>query len=380
MKINFPFVIASTFFSPFTALRVFELGVKSAKQSRKWVREIASSRSFDSAAKNAAPLRTLLAITLVLSVSLLLLTGCALPSAPAATNEVTVVMGFVPHVQYAPWYVAEKKGYFAAEGIKVNYNWGFELDGVKLVGANQADFALLGGDQVIQARAQSIPVVYVANWYNAFPIAIFSLKEKNIRVPKDLVGKKVGLPGFYGATYSGWRALLYESGIKESDVQTQDIGFNQIAAVTQGLVDAAAGYSNNEPVQLTLAGKEINVIQVAEYSKLVGIGLVTSEKTVAERPQVVQKVTRAFLHGVQDSINNPGEALSISMQNLPEAGGQNQKTTEAVLNASIKLWQSQRLGYVDPAAWSSSAKFMRDAGLIKGDIDVTKAFTNSFVP
>ncbi len=377
MKTNFPLVIASTFFFPFTALRVFELGVKSAKQSRKWVWEIASSHTCPGGRCQG---KTLVAMTLVLSVSLLLLTGCAQPSAPAATNEVTVVMGFVPHVQYAPWYVAEKKGYFAAEGIKVNYNWGFELDGVKLVGANQADFALLGGDQVIQARAQNIPVVYVANWYNAFPIAIFSLKEKNIRMPKDLVGKKVGLPGFYGATYSGWRALLYESGIKESDVQTQDIGFNQIAAVTQGLVDAAAGYSNNEPVQLTLAGKEINVIQIAEYSKLVGIGLVTSEKTVAERPQVVQKVTRAFLRGLQDTINNPGEALSISMQNLPEAGGQNQKTTEAVLNASIKLWQSQRVGYVDPAAWASSAKFMKDAGLIKTEIEVTRAYTNQFVP
>lgn len=300
--------------------------------------------------------------------------------APSVAIEVTVVMGFVPHVQFAPWYVAEKKGYFAAEGIKLNYNWGFELDGVKLVGANQADFALLGGDQVIQARAQSIPVVYVANWYNAFPIAVFSLKEKNIRTPKDLVGKKVGLPGFYGATYSGWRALLYESGIKESDVQTQDIGFNQIAALTQGLVDAAAGYSNNEPVQLTLAGKEINVIQVGEYSKLVGIGLVASEKTLAERPQVVQKITRAFLRGLQDTMSKPDEALAISLQNLPEAGGQNQKATEAVLNASIKLWQNSRLGYVDPAAWSSSSKFMKDAGLTKTDIDVTKAYTNQFVP
>ena len=303
------------------------------------------------------------------------------PSAPtlSALTEVSVVMGYIPHVQFAPWFVADKKGYFAAEGIKVNYNWGFELDGVKLVGANQADFALLGGDQVIQARAQNIPVVYVANWYNAFPIAIFSLKEKNIVTPKDLVGKKIGLPGFFGATYTGWRAMLYEQGIKESDVQTQDIGFNQVAAVTQGAVDAAAGYSNNEPVQLALVGKPINVIQVGEYSKLVGIGLVTNEKTIAERPQIAQKVVRAFLRGLRDTNDNPQDALAISIQVVPEAGGQNQKTTEAVLNASIKLWQSQRLGYSDPAAWGASAKFMKDAGLVKNEVDVTKAFTNDFV-
>ncbi len=260
------------------------------------------------------------------------------PTTPAgALTEVSVVMGYIPNVQFAPWFVADKKGYFASAGIKVNYNWGFEVDGVKLVGVNKAEFALLGGDQVIQARAQDIPLVYVANYYNTFPIAVFSLKEKNIKTPKDLVGKKVGLPAYYGATYTGWRALLYGADIRESDVKTQDVGFAQVAAVTQGLVDAAAGYSNNEPVQLILAGKEINVIQVAEYSKLVGIGLVTNEKTIAEKPQVIQKLTTALLRGIQDTISNPDDALAITIQNLPEAGGQNLKTTQTVLNATIKL-------------------------------------------
>ncbi|MBI4788051.1 MAG: ABC transporter substrate-binding protein [Chloroflexi bacterium] len=306
------------------------------------------------------------------------------PTAPptlsaAGLTEVTVVMGYIPDVQFAPWYVAEKKGYFNAEGLKVKFTWGFEVDGIKLVGANQADFALLGGDQVIQARAQDIPLVYVANFYNGFPSSVFSLKEKNIKTPKDLVGKKVGLPAFWGANYTGWRALLYGAGIKESDVTVQDIGFAQVAALTQGIVDAAVGYSNNEPVQLALAGKEINVIQVADFSKLVGIGLVTNEKTVAEKPQLAQKMVRAFLRGLQDTIANPQDALAISVQNLPEAGGQNLPKTEAVLKASIKLWTSPRLGYVDPADWAASAKFMKDAGFIKSDIDVTKAYTNMFL-
>ncbi len=309
----------------------------------------------------------------------LFITACA-PATPGALTEVSVAMGYIPHIQFAPWFVADKKGYFASEGIKVNYQWGFEVDGVKLLGANQVDFALLGGDQVIQARAQDIPVVYIANWYNAFPIAVFSLKEKNIKAPRDLVGKKVGLPGFFGATYTGWRAMLYASNIKESDVQTQDIGFTQVAAVTQGVVDAAAGYANNEPVQLKLVGKEINVIQVWDYSRLVGIGLVTNEKTVAERPDLVRKMVRSFLRGVQDTINNPDEALSISLESLPEAGGQNLKTTQAVLAASIALWKNPRLGYTDPEDWIGSAKFMKDAGFIKTDSDVKKAYTNNFLP
>jgi NitT/TauT family transport system substrate-binding protein len=312
------------------------------------------------------------------------MTACATttPTAPppAAMTEVSVIMGYIPNVQFAPWFIADKKGYFAANHLKVKFVWGFETDGVKLVGANQADFAMLGGDQVIQARAQNIPLVYVANYYSSFPVSIFSLKEKNITTPKDLIGKKVGLSGYFGATYTGWRAMLYAANIKEDAIQTQDIGFTQVAAVAQGLVDAAAGYSNNEPVQLRLAGKDINVINVGDYSKLVGIGLVTSEKMIAEKPQIVQNVAQALIRGMKEAVSNPNEALDATLANIPEAGGTNLQTTQAVLNATIDLWKAQRVGYSDPAAWAESYKFMKDAGFIKGDFDITSAYSNKFVP
>jgi NitT/TauT family transport system substrate-binding protein len=300
--------------------------------------------------------------------------------APRALTEVTVVMGYIPNVQFAPFYVADQKGFFAEQGIKIKYSWGFEVDGVKLVGAGQADFAMLGGDQVIQAREKDIPLVYVANYYDAFPISIFSFEEKNIKTPKDLAGKKIGLPGFFGATYTGWRALLYEANLKEADVKVQDIGFAQIAALDQGLVDAAAGYANNEPVQLKLAGKKINVINVGEYSRLVGIGLVTNEKTAADKPQIVRAVVSALMRGVQEARDKPDDALEIVVKSLPEAGGQNLRATRAVLIATAEFWKNPRLGFVDPAHWAASAKFMKDAGFITKEIDVTKAYTNKFVP
>ncbi|MBI5652136.1 MAG: ABC transporter substrate-binding protein [Chloroflexi bacterium] len=309
----------------------------------------------------------------------LMLVGCATaptpapqPTAPSATlapralTEVTVVMGYIPNVQFAPFYVADQKGFFAEQGIKIKYSWGFEVDGVKLVGAGQADFAMLGGDQVLQAREKDIPLVYIANYYNAFPISIF--------------GKKIGLPGFFGATYTGWRALLYEANLKESDVKVQDIGFAQIAALDQGLVDAAAGYANNEPVQLRLAGKKINVINVGEYSRLVGIGLVTNEKTAADKPQIVRAVVSALMRGIQEARDKPDDALEIVVKSLPEAGGQNLRVSQAVLRATAEFWKNPRLGFVDPAHWAASAKFMKDAGFIAKEIDVTKVFTNKFVP
>ena len=321
--------------------------------------------------------------TMCFFIALVALAACAPAAAPPPTTApltpVTLVMGYVPNVQYAPFYVAEEKGYFAQEGIQVNYNWGFDFDGVKLVGANQADFAIVTGDQILQARAQDVPIVYIGNWYNAFPISVVSLAEKNIKTPQDLVGKKVGLPGLFGASYTAWRALLFASNLKEQDMQTQAIGFTQVPALMQGTVDAAVAYANNEPVQLQLVGKNVNTINTWEYAKLVGNGVATNEATLKDRPQVARGFVRALMRGIQDTVNNPDEALQIAIKRVPEAGGDNLATSKAVLNASLPLWKNTRLGETRLADWQAMEKFMREADFIPTEVDVNKAFTNDYL-
>lgn len=327
--------------------------------------------------------RSLIVAVLLLVSSLIAITACAPTTPPAPTaapiTTVTVVMGYIPNIQYAPFYVADAKGYFAQEGIKVNYNWGFEFDGVKLVGANQADFAIVTGDQILQARAQAIPLVYIGNWYNAFPISVASLADKNIKTPQDLVGKKVGLPGLFGASYTAWRALLYTQKINEADLSAENIGFTQAQALLQGTVDAAVVYANNEPVQLQLQGKTINEIKTWEFAKLVGNGVATSETLLKERPQVAQGFVRALLRGIQDTINNPDEALQITVKGLPEAGGENMATSKAILDASVPLWKNTRLGETRLEDWQAMEQFMLDAKFIPATVDVRKAFTNDFI-
>ncbi len=327
-------------------------------------------------------MKSLLLLSIVF-LALVSMAACAPAAAPTPTaaplTEVTLVMGYVPNIQYAPFYVAQDKGYFAQEGIKVNYNWGFEFDGIKLVGANQAEFAIVTGDQIIQARAQNVPIVYIGNWYNAFPISVVSLADKNVKTPQDLVGKKVGLPGLFGASYTAWRALLYVSNIKEQDVRVENIGFTQVQALSQGTVDAAVAYANNEPVQLQLAGKTINAINTWEYAKLVGNGIATNEATLKNRPQLARGFVRALLRGIQDTLDNPDEALQIAAKHVPEAGGDNLAASKAILQASLPLWKNTRLGETRLADWQAMEQFMREAQFINAPVDVTKAFTNDFI-
>jgi NitT/TauT family transport system substrate-binding protein len=293
-------------------------------------------------------------------------------------------MGYIPNVQFAPYYVALDKGYYAAAGLKVTFNFGAVTDLLKLVGTNQIQFALASGDEVITARSNGLPLVYVLTQYQRYPVVVFSLAEKGITKPADLQGKKVGLP-LYGASLVGLKAILYASKVEESDLTLMDIGYTQAAAVSEGKVDAAVGYAVNEPIQLRAAGRAVHTLYVADYINLVSAGMVTNEETIAKQPELVRALVHGTLKGMQDTMANPEEAMDITIKYVPEAGGANRATQLMVLQEAIKLWQpdparDQRLGYADLAAWEESQAFLLAVGLIPKKTPVEKMVTNQFLP
>lgn len=327
-------------------------------------------------------------LPLLTVITLLTLVGCGVTPTvppptdtptPQATTPITLAMGFIPNVQFAPVYVAVEKGYFAAENLEVNFDYGWDTDLLKLVGTGELQFAVGSGDQVILARSQGLPVVYVLNWYRQFPVCIVSLKEKGLQKPQDLIGKTVGTPAMYGASYIGWRALLHAEGIDEAAVNLQNIGYTQVASLTEGKVDAAVCYIMNEPVQLRQSGYEVNVIAISDYVNLVSNGLITNEQTIATAPALVQSLVRAFLRGLRYTIDHPEEAFEICLKYVPEAGGENASRQMAVLQESIKVWRADDLGRSDPAAWEASQRFMRELGFIDTETDVNQMFTNQFI-
>ncbi|HEY66110.1 MAG TPA: ABC transporter substrate-binding protein [Caldilineae bacterium] len=323
----------------------------------------------------------------------LVIAGCAPPATPVLQappagaetpqmEKLTLGLGYIPSVQFAPFYVAQEKGYFAEEGLDVTFQHGFETDFIKLVGTGELRFAVASGEEVILARAQGLPLVYVMTWYNRFPVVVFALKETGIEQPKDLEGRRVGIPGLFGASFVAWKALVYAAGIDESKVTLESIGFTQAEAVSQGRVDAAIDYAVSGPVQLRLAGREVNVISVSDYIDLPSNGLVTNEATIAERPDLVQRVVRATLRGLQYTLEHPDEAFAISIKSVPEAGGENEPVNRAIFDTVLDEWRPPEgapLGWTDPQRWKRAARFMREMGLIDVDVDVNALFTNRFV-
>lgn len=309
----------------------------------------------------------------------LLVAACGGAATPAPLAHIRLPMGFIPSVQFAPFYVAVERGYFREAGIEVEFDYSFETDGVKLVGAGELPFAIVSGDQVVQARAQGAPLVYVMAWFQQYPIAVVARGSLGIASPADLKGRRVGLPGEFGATYVGWRALLLSAGLKPEDVTLDSIGFNQVAAFTAGQEDVVVGYANNEPIQLRAAGEEISTLHVADYAALASNGIVTNEKTIAENPELVRGMVGAALKGLSDAIGDPDAAYEICKAYVEGLAAADERVQKQVLAASIEMWQAPTLGLADAEAWENTQNVLLEMGLISAPIDLSRAYTNEFV-
>jgi NitT/TauT family transport system substrate-binding protein len=335
---------------------------------------------------NLTMLRRVLLALIALALAAPACAGKPSAPSPAPTQALTPVklpVGYVPNIQFAPLYVAMEKGYFKQAGIDLTLDYSLETDGVKLVAADSLQFAIASGEQVLLARAQGLPVVYVMAWYQQFPVAIVAKTDQGIRQPQDLAGKKVGLPGLFGASYIGLRALLSTAGLKESDLTLDSIGFNQVEALIADQDQAIVGYASNEPIVLRSKGYAVDVIKVSDYVQLAANGLITNEKTIAERPELVRGMARAILRGVSDATVSPDEAYEISKKYVEGLEQADEKVQREIMTTSIAMWQpvpgTPALGQSNPAAWENMQKVLLDMGLVTQPLDLSKAYTNEFV-
>ncbi len=349
--------------------------------------------------------------------------------------EQTLFLTYIPNVQFSPAYVAIEQGYFADSGIRVTIEHGDEPVGLDLIAAGQRQFGIIGGEQVILARANNRPVVFVYEWFQKYPIAVVTTVESGITTPEDLRGQRIGIPGRFGASYTGILALLSAFGMSERDVQLEPIGFNAPEVVCAGGINASTIYVNNEPIiirERALAGdcgsvNDVNTIPVSQYVDMVSNGMVTNEETIANDPALVRGMVRGWHEGTRVAIRNPASAYLASAAHVegliaspemraafetlaaeqdawleanPDASREAiaQRRTDsyadlaqrfdpatllqyAILLETVKLWDADRLGYTDPESWEVTQSVLIDMGILRAPLsDLSSAYSNDFLP
>jgi NitT/TauT family transport system substrate-binding protein len=300
-----------------------------------------------------------------------------------ANQDITIGLGFVPNIQFAPFYVADAKGYYQEEGLEVTFN--HHAAGADLFGplvAGDEGMLMAGGDEVLQASSQGAPLVYVAEIFRQYPVALIVPADSDIQAVADLAGHSVGLPGEYGANYIGLLALLEDAGLTRDDIELQSVGFTQATALLSGEVDAVMGYINNEPIQIEKGGMEVRTFPVSEAKPLVSNGLVVTSQTLDDDPEQVEKLVAATLKGLQYTIEHPDEALEIAKEYVPTLSDEQQAAdAKLVLEATIPLWQSDgKPGEVDAAAWEETMIFLQSIGLLAQPVETGEVLNLDLLP
>lgn len=323
---------------------------------------------------------------LIIALLGLILAGCGANSSTGGTSttptgsltNVSIALGYIPDIQFAPFYVAESKGYYQAAGLNVTLHHGIVNDLFSSLAVGHDNFIFATGDEELVARTGSsnLPVVDVATIYQRYPVSLIVPASSSIHTLSDIKGHTIGIPGPYGATYVGLLALLYHAHLSVSDVHLVSIGFTQVTALLTHHVDAVVGYSNNEPLQLEKQGMPVRTFDVSDYQPLVSNGIITTQSILSSQPQMVKAFVQATIKGLQEVIANPAEAIQISKSFIP---GMNVATETAVLNATIPIWQGNGktpLGYNDSATWQSMVQFLVAEKIIPPLSDVAQAYTN----
>ncbi|MEZ4595890.1 MAG: ABC transporter substrate-binding protein [Chloroflexota bacterium] len=327
-----------------------------------------------------------------LSLAALLLPGGALAQdAPASAPELrplTVGLGYIPSVQFAPFYLAQTSGMYAAAGLDVTLQNQIDPDLITLIGQGAVDIGLGDGTSVIAARSQGIPIRYVASIYARFPSVVIANAASGITTPADLDGRRLGTPGRYGSGWIMLQALLSSAGLTPDDLDiTLYPDFGQATGLVQGQVDAITGFLNNEPIAVARQGVTPNVLTVDDIVPLPGNGLVTGETTLLERHDDLASFVAVTLAAMEAVSADPQLGLEAAFQAVPELAA-DPDLQLAILQATIDAWHSDLtdahgLGAIDPADWTASIDFMAgmpDSPVAPGAVTADQVVTTELLP
>lgn len=320
---------------------------------------------------------------------IVILTACGAATTPAVSEPplttVRVGLDWTPNTNHTGLYVAQAQGYYRDQGLQVEILGAQEGGTVEqLVAAGRLDFGISYQEGVTQARVEGVPIVSIAAIIQHNTSGFASRTEEGITSPRDFIGKKYGAFGS-PIEEAVIRGLLECAGVGDqfNQVQFVDIGSSDFFVATErDEVDFVWIFKGWTGIEAEVRGVPLNIVMmndvqcIPDYYTPV---IITSEKMIAEQPDLVRRFLAATSAGYRFAIDRPTEAAEILLQAAPELDAELVRRSQQYLatqyQADAPRWGEQKL-----EVWRAYAQWMAERNLIARMIEPEKAFTNEFLP
>jgi len=291
-------------------------------------------------------------------------------------DNVNVQLKFFHQAQFAGMYVAQEQGMYKKNGINVTFiPYSGSVQPVDVLKSGDAQFAVMGADEVIEARAMGVPIKAVAVIYKVSPVAAYTLKTSGITKPQDFIGKKVGLAPLKNIQMM-YAIAMNRIGVNREKIQEVPMRYDA-TELLNGSLDVSTGFSINEPYQVIKAGKEPVVFLLADYgASFYNDVIVTTDELIRTNPSLVERFVQATLQGWVLAIERPDEAVSAT---LMYAKDKDKESQYYMLNNSIPLIRirDKEIGWMIPEQWQKLLEAMSSS--IQTPLRIDDLYTNVFV-
>ena len=292
---------------------------------------------------------------------------------PIPTHPVTLLLGFQPDVQFAPFYLAQQNGLFAAAGLDVNIEYSDDV--IRLVADGQSELGVADATDVMIGRTSGIPIKYVSTLYRDFPVVLIGAPETMPADPSGLAGLRIGTPGRFGSSWHALLALLDAGGLSEDDVTIREYPqFNQVEGLLHGDVDLITGFRANEPLRLEAQAFDVALMTVDDFAPLPGPGIVVGDELLAADPEMVHGFATAVVQAQEQIAADPQAGVDAAIAEVP-AIADDRETALAVLQATIAAWGDANFtGAIARPIWDAGYATMQRLGFIDGSVPVEEMY------
>ena len=308
-------------------------------------------------------------------------------SEPAAEPvKIKLQLKWVPQAQFAGYFVAKEKGYYAEEGLDVDIlSGGPDIVPEQQVAIGAAQIGIDWVASLLAHQEQGLPLIEIAQIYQNSGLVLVSKKESGITTGADLKGKKVG--NWMGGNEFEVLALFDKYGLDpQRDLEFIKQGFTMDQFLS-GELDAASAMTYNEYLVVLDSGvpaEELSIIDMnAEGVAMLQDNLFANVEWLEENKETAAKFVRASIKGWKDAIANPEEAVDIVMKAVEE-GSTTREHQVNMMKEVAKLvipegFDAGRIGEIDDAKFKQTADIALQFGVISQPVDPAKAYTKEIL-